>query len=502
MASARFCTQLIQMISAHFQIARLFLRISHCNGHGVRKGSGIHASSATTVPPSFVAVAARGEWSIGKVLDVYFKFGMAGDQYLGRLLALLDPNDDSFAVLPPHWKDPKHPTVLRGLRVAFRGILEKHQDAVHDPTGLLLLLLASIVHHSPWIKSICSKYPDHAFHKLALFDQPELLAELKNEHLTLEPTPQVPVATGVPPHIDHTIKLKAVFDMLIKIDSKIDEYDKTLSKSVHEAIDKKVSEEGGVNSTILSNALTKLKDEILARIDANLSGAPRALPDNNITEPLPVVEDDVQIATPFSFKYKGSVWCIPQSFMFPRDVTRLVGWRKWLVGSVHIEGGRMWKIKPYRFFIPKDFHSQQLRNLFNIEWKPIFSRMMETPGLKIPADVDDAFVESSYASTTTFLREKYSYIFSGPEGSTDNFLIGTWSRKIRRSHVLKHGTVEDIRNLPDPGPRNRSKPPGIVRQLGPLRKKRKCPPRGKSRQSVIQELGDGPEEINEEGEGT
>ena len=76
------------------------------------------------------------------------------------------------------------------------------------------------------------------------------------------------------------------------------------------------------------------------------------------------------------------------------------------------------------------------------------------------------------------------------EGSTDNFVISTWSKKIRRSHVLKHGTAEDIRNLPDPKPRNRPKPPGIVRQLGPRRKKRKCPRRGHSRQSMIQELVD------------
>ena len=111
-ASARFCTQLGQLITKHHEIARQYLRTSHCNGHGIRKGSGSYASSATTQPPSSVATAARGEWSIGKVLDVYFKFGAGGDQYLGRLLAFLDPNDSSFAVLPPHWKDPTHPTVV------------------------------------------------------------------------------------------------------------------------------------------------------------------------------------------------------------------------------------------------------------------------------------------------------------------------------------------------------------------------------------------------------
>jgi hypothetical protein len=49
------------------------------HAHGIRKGSGTHASSATTLPPQFTSVAARGEWSMGKILDIYFQFAMGGD---------------------------------------------------------------------------------------------------------------------------------------------------------------------------------------------------------------------------------------------------------------------------------------------------------------------------------------------------------------------------------------------------------------------------------------
>ena len=142
-ASSRFYTQLAHLIEEYREIARQYLCVSHCNAHGIRKGSGSYASSATTAPPLFVATAARGEWSIGKVLDVYFKFGAAGDQYLRRLLAFLDPSSSDFAVLPPHWK-----AVRRGLRVCFGGVLEAHRDESYNPSGFLLLLLASIVHHS------------------------------------------------------------------------------------------------------------------------------------------------------------------------------------------------------------------------------------------------------------------------------------------------------------------------------------------------------------------
>jgi hypothetical protein len=56
----------------HKAIAKYYLCPSHFNKHGLWKGSDSHASSATTLPPSFVSVAACGEWSIGKILDAYF----------------------------------------------------------------------------------------------------------------------------------------------------------------------------------------------------------------------------------------------------------------------------------------------------------------------------------------------------------------------------------------------------------------------------------------------
>jgi len=147
-ASQRYCTQLSEMVMRHKDVARCHLCLSHFNAHGLRKGSGSHASSATILPPSFVAIAERGEWSIGKILDIYFKFALGGDQYLGRILALLDPHHESFSILPPHWTDPAHPSVIQGIRICFGNVVTAHSGTNHDPSGLLSLLLASMVHHS------------------------------------------------------------------------------------------------------------------------------------------------------------------------------------------------------------------------------------------------------------------------------------------------------------------------------------------------------------------
>ena len=90
------------------QIKR-FLYLSHFNIHGVRKGSGMHAASAMTCPPQLTSIAYHGEWSMGKILDLYFRFAAGGDYYLGQLLSLKDPTKANFETPCPHWKDPSDP---------------------------------------------------------------------------------------------------------------------------------------------------------------------------------------------------------------------------------------------------------------------------------------------------------------------------------------------------------------------------------------------------------
>jgi len=83
---------------------KIYIHPDHANSHGIRKGSSTHASSGTTAPPPVSSIAARGEWTLGRVLDLYWHFSEPGDAYLGRVLAFLQPNSPSFATLPLHFK--------------------------------------------------------------------------------------------------------------------------------------------------------------------------------------------------------------------------------------------------------------------------------------------------------------------------------------------------------------------------------------------------------------
>jgi hypothetical protein len=84
---------------------------------------------------------------------------------------------------------------------------------------------------------------------------------------------------------------------------------------------------------------------------------------------------------------------------------------------------------------------------FSGEWKPIFSKMMSAPGVEIPhcvEDITEDILRLSYATATVHLREYFSYIFQQPNDTVSKYTIGTWPKKIKRSFVKKHGTVEDI----------------------------------------------------------
>jgi hypothetical protein len=166
-AAQNFARQISAIGERFADTIKSYLRLSHFNIHGLRKGSGTHAASATTCPPLFTSIACRGEWTMGKVLDVYFRFAAGGDYYLGQLLSLKDPMTPEFATPCPHWIDPTDERVIEATRLTFGKVLIEHEDSDHDPYGFLSILLASMVHHSDWMLQICSD-TTHPFNQIPL----------------------------------------------------------------------------------------------------------------------------------------------------------------------------------------------------------------------------------------------------------------------------------------------------------------------------------------------
>ena len=65
------------------------------------------------------------------MFDIYLGFAEPGDQYLGRLLAGLDPNKSEFATLPPHFVEGmENEYISEAMNLCFKGIMDKVTDDI------------------------------------------------------------------------------------------------------------------------------------------------------------------------------------------------------------------------------------------------------------------------------------------------------------------------------------------------------------------------------------
>jgi hypothetical protein len=102
-ALQRYCGQLSELLKGNNNNLQGYIRSDHANSHGIQKGSATKVTSGTTLPPPTSSIAARGEWSLGRILGIYWHLAEPGDHYLGCCLAGLDPNSEDFAILLPHF---------------------------------------------------------------------------------------------------------------------------------------------------------------------------------------------------------------------------------------------------------------------------------------------------------------------------------------------------------------------------------------------------------------
>ena len=220
-ASSSYCDSIRKWAVAQKNRIMEFIRLDHTNAHGIRKGSATEAM-ANTAETSLPSVFHRGEWSLGVVLDIYWKFAQRGDQLLGRILAGLDPDSADFDVLPPHFTvSMDDERIQKAMKLCFGNILDSERNrcdnAENDGNGnsfmpaILLRCLASLVYHEDSIRKVIASRPAHPWKNLAIFSDQQLLKELKSL-VTTDPTPGIcDKATGT---ARHTKMMKAVNKIL------------------------------------------------------------------------------------------------------------------------------------------------------------------------------------------------------------------------------------------------------------------------------------------------
>ena len=479
-ASHRYCAQLAELFTKYKGMLENYIRPGHASSHSTRKGSGTFAQSGTTCPAPISSTAGRGEWSLGPILDLYWLIAEAGDCYLGRILAGLDPNDASFGTLPPHFTmtDPMSNTYVREvMQLMYGPILRRWSGHEVDPSGLLLRCLASVVWHSDFLKW-ARKVPGHSFSTIPLLNNEPLLHKLK-ELVTTEPTESMKVPTGIPPHVNNAIVMKKVLDLCIDTLEEVKALTTRVQTAVSEAYEAKAMENGQITTEQMKAIFAEYETEIKSYVGNQIASLRQEMPMRLSHKPAaPAAEDNFNdFGVPFAegelesqphnasttcfrnFAHGGRFWCVPETFQLPSRTKLENGWRIWIQGlpGFQIEDrdhiARAAPIRPFRKFA-NAMLPPEIKQRFCLYWSPIFRVMEETPGLEIPEDdpssIDGDFLANSFSCATAYLREhRLQYVFLNTRAKPNDWEVATWSKHIRRSEIEKYGTDEDKANLPE-----------------------------------------------------
>jgi hypothetical protein len=157
-ASQRYCGQLSELFKGNSDNLQGYIRNDHANSHGIHKGSATKVTSGTTLPPPTSSIAAQGEWSLVRILDIYQNFSEPGNHYLGRCLAGLDLNLEDFAILPPHFTAGNPLTNIRiceAVELMYGPALQQWAGTKDsDRTALFCKVLPSLVFHLEFLQLI------------------------------------------------------------------------------------------------------------------------------------------------------------------------------------------------------------------------------------------------------------------------------------------------------------------------------------------------------------
>ena len=466
-ASQKYCRKLAIFLKKMILTVREFIRPDHANAHGIRKGSATKATSGTTCPPPPASVAHRGEWSLGKVFDIYWLYAESGDQYLGRILAGLDPNSLVFAILPPHFIEGMENNFIRmGMNKTFKNILEleRNGELGTNMTGILLRCLASIVHHREFLKNIMCNTPGHPLNQLAILNDNDLLTKLSTLSTT-EPSAKITSPTGIPPHVNILKKMDSILQILQEIREDSQSLERKLQDAVENQMERHARQNGNLTYSAMKEMLEVQNRECTLQMQEYTTNV-----NTRITELLSALQTGSNIqqhlqapSTAATSNHQGNLYSfdgrffqVPKNFALPAKTKRRRAWELWIHGQsgFQLEDGSPAPIPPFRMFDPL-LLPKNLRCKFKSEWRPILQKMSQANGLPDLSNglISDEMIEATYVIATSHLRENVcSFIFNQPNKykRIEEWSVSTWSRYVSFQFIQENGSDTDKQNLPPP----------------------------------------------------
>ena len=341
-AAEKYCKSLKTVINSSDErkkAARLFVRLTNFHPHGSRKGAATHVTTNTMEPPPMPSILLRGEWSLGKVLDIYWRWSAQGDTYLGRLLCGLDPDDLDFGILPPYFKEgAANEYVAEAMRLCFGPILDVWSEKCTIKSSLLLFL-ASMVWHSDLLVSFTATSAGHPFQNIPILQNPHLLQKLK-ELVTCDPGFGITGPSGVPRHIKN---LKLLYKILNTAEDSLQavlDLATNLPKIVSDAISQKAAESGQVTVEYVMDAMKESTTQLRTLIETTVQDSIREATKHLVVPSGAIMEEHAEqdggnggvwpIGDQREYKHSdGSYYAVPPGFQLASCSLRLA-WNAWL----------------------------------------------------------------------------------------------------------------------------------------------------------------------------
>lgn len=246
-AEQRFSEALAKMMKKNEDLANQLgtARAQDIGTHSIRKGAATYLTGQME-GPSGIAVFQRAGWSLG-VQDRYL-MSSGEDQYTGRFCSLLNPLEESFACLPPHFKDNRVPFPADHC---WATVLPGWTSLPHNFQSVLPVLLASVVFHNDWLRATLPS--KHSFFKCPLFSS-GLLAHLVDlgvvETGVFENKTTGVRASGVPPSLSARADTsKTLSDLAARVDA----LSKQVEKSQQTVVNRIDETPAKVSAEILEN---------------------------------------------------------------------------------------------------------------------------------------------------------------------------------------------------------------------------------------------------------
>lgn len=486
-ASQRFCSQLNEILRQHRDILAHYIRPNHANTHSIRKGSGTYSQSGTTCPPPATATAGRGEWSLGRVFDLYLHLADPADTYLGRILVGLDPNNENFATLPPHFvpSDPMANEFIReAMDLMYGPILTAWRGkGVRDITAILLRVLPSVVHHSDFLDDWMRRVPGHPFSSIPLLHRRDLLLRLKGL-VTTKATESMKVATGIPPHIEHARQMKKCIDLCSSTLGEVKNLKEEVKQAVVDAYENRAAENGHMTAdrmcALFQNYELKMSakiDSLREEIERNVMNSSGGLVDRNSQQHGNEHEQDYnEYDMPFAdgepeedddghplrrcphrlYSHGGKLWHVPESFQLQVNIPLRTAVRFWLEGMPGYQTtdkttmlSMAAPIRPFRLF-KLTLLPPKVRRDYKLHWLPIMKIFFQMTGVEVPVGnlISSAEFESIFDAGLDYLKtSRMSYVFGGRKKPLE-WKLSTWAKHSLPSMIQKYGSPNDQLNLP------------------------------------------------------